>query len=460
MGKKLLFLPILVGLLVGCAGSKKSAQVPVSPQWVQARPTSQIYYVGIGSARKTVDPNGYMQAAKQSALADLASDISINISSNSVLSAFETQQRFFEDYSSTIKAEAQKELEGYEIVETWEDVSNYWVYYRLSKDLYKKQVDEKKQKATAKSLDFYDKALKSIEQGDVRVGLVLLVKALEPIKPFFAETIMANYNGSDIFLGNEIIQLISSTLNSLSITGSSYTNVKLGQPLTQKDLQFLVNYKANKLQKGIPLKANYSEKPISQNRAVTDINGAAGFSIDAVRSSKPSEKFSVSMDFDVILSEATTDFAIRKILSRFNVPYTELIVNISKPSFHIASIEKNIGAVLNKSIISEAVKRKLVEAAMPIVLSSNEADFVINIDASTVQVSETGGYKQAALSTIISVTSSNGVEVYRKSLDRILGSHFDIEMAGKNAFVEASRKVENSVMREIIEVVVKGKSSY
>ena len=401
-----------------------------------------------------------MQAAKQSALADLASDISINISSNSVLSAFETQQRFFEDYSSTIKADAQKELEGYEIVETWEDLTNYWVYYRLSKDLYKKQVDEKKQKATAKSLDFYDKALKSIEQGDVRVGLVLLVKALEPIKPFFAETIMAKYNGSDIFLGNEIIQLISSTLNSLSITGSSDTKVKLGQPLTQKDLQFVVNYKANKLQKGIPIKANYSEKPIAQNRAVTDINGAAGFSIDAVRSSKPSEKFSVSMDFDVILYEATTDFAIRKILSKFNVPYTELVVNISKPSFHIASIEKNIGVALTQNIISEAIKRKLVEAAMPIVLSSNEADFVINIDASTVQVSETGGYKQAALSTIISVTSSNGVEVYRKSLDRILGSHFDIEMAGKNAFVEASRKVENSVMREIIEVVVKGKSSY
>lgn len=460
MGKKILFLSILIGLLAGCAGSKKSTQVPVSPQWVQARPTSQIYYVGIGSARKTADPNGYMQAAKQSALADLASDISINISSNSVLSAFETQQRFFEDYSSTIKADAQKELEGYEIVETWEDVSNYWVYYRLSKDLYKKQVDEKKQKATAKSLDFYDKALKSIEQGDVRVGLVLLVKALEPIKPFFAETIMANYNGKDIFLGNEIIQLISSTLNSLSITGSPDVKVKLGQPLTQKDLQFVVNYKANKLQKGIPLKANYSEKPIAQNKTVTDLNGVAGFSVDAVRSSKTSEKFSVSMDFDVILYEATTDFAIRKILSKFNVPYTELLVNITKPSFHIASIEKNIGVVLPQNIISEAIKRKLVEAAMPIVLSSNDADFVINIDASTVQVSETGGYKQAALSTIISVTSSNGVEVYRKSLDRILGSHFDIEMAGKNAFAEASRKVENSVMREIIEVVVKGKSSY
>ena len=133
MGKKILFLPILIGLLVGCAGSKKSAQVPVSPEWVQARPTSQIYYVGIGSARKTADPNGYMQAAKQSALADLASDISINISSNSVLSAFETQQRFFEDYSSTIKADAQKELEGYEIVETWEDLTNYWVYYKIGR---------------------------------------------------------------------------------------------------------------------------------------------------------------------------------------------------------------------------------------------------------------------------------------------------------------------------------------
>ena len=57
---------IFAGLLMSsCGGSKKTVQTPVSPSWVQARPTIQLYYVGIGSARKSADANGYMQSAKQ-----------------------------------------------------------------------------------------------------------------------------------------------------------------------------------------------------------------------------------------------------------------------------------------------------------------------------------------------------------------------------------------------------------
>ncbi|HPV57331.1 MAG TPA: hypothetical protein PKW61_09415, partial [Tenuifilaceae bacterium] len=95
-----------------------------------------------------------------------------------------------------------------------------------------------------------------------------------------------------------------------------------------------------------------------------------------------------------------------------------------------------------------------------IVEKPNEADYVISIDASTVQISESNGYKQAALTATVSVKSIDGIEVYRKTLDRVLGSHFDIEMAGRNAYAEATKRVENTIMREIIEVVVKGKSSY
>ena len=209
MQRRSIILLTIAIVLGGCAGSQKTNQIPVSPSWVQARPNSSVNYVGIGSARKTGDPNSYMQAAKQNALADLASDISITISSNSVLSAFESQQRYFEDYSSTVRANAQKELEGYEVVGTWEDNTSYWVYYQLSKESYRKLVEEKKRNAVSKSLDFYDRALKSIAANEARTGLVMLIKVLEPIKPYFAETILASYNGNDIFLGNEIIQTIT-----------------------------------------------------------------------------------------------------------------------------------------------------------------------------------------------------------------------------------------------------------
>ena len=326
--------------------------------------------------------------------------------------------------------------------------------------IYRKITDDKKQKAAAKALDFYDKAQQNIAEGEVRVALVLLVKALEPIKPYFAETIMATYNGKDIFLGNEIIQSISTTLNKIAITVPRELKVKTGKAIQQNELRFLVNFNQSTPQKGIPLKASYTEKPITQNKSTTEPNGYAGFGIDAVRSSKPTEKFKVNLDFETIVSEATTDFTIRKVLTRFNVPIFEVDINIVKPVFAIQSIEKNIGNLTTSSILAEAVKRKLVESSMPIVEKPNEADYVISIDASTVQISESNGYKQAALTATVSVKSIDGIEVYRKTLDRVLGSHFDIEMAGRNAYAEATKRLENTIMREIVEVVVKGKSSY
>lgn len=459
MQSRPIILILIAIVLGGCAGSKKTKQVQVSPGWVQARPNSSIYYVGIGSARKIGDPNSYMQAAKQNALADLASDISITISSNSVLSAFESQQRYFEDYSSTVRANAQKDLEGYEVVDTWEDNTSYWIYYQLSKESYRKLVEEKKRNAVSKSLDFYDKALKSIASNEARTGLVMLVKALEPIKPYFAETILANYNGSDVFLGNEIIQTLSSVLNSLSVSGPRDISVKMGQPIAKNDLQFAVNYQQKKSQKGFPLKATYTEKPISQSKSITDDNGYANYSIDAVRSTKSNERFKVLIDFESVVYESTTDFTIRKLLSRFSPPSCEVVISIVKPSFYVTSIEKNIGNVMSENILLEAVKRKLIEDGLPMVQNQNGADYILSVDGATVQVSASGDFKQAALTVYVSVRNSAGVEVYRKNLDRVLGTHINIEVAGKNAYAEASKKID-TIMREIIEVVVKGRSSY
>ncbi len=460
MRTHLLWLLGVAFILTGCGGSRKASEVKVSPAWVQARPATSTYYVGIGSARKTVDPNGYMQTAKQNALADMASDISINISSNSVLSAFETQQRFYEDYTSTIKAQAQKELEGYEVVDTWEDEFNYWVYYRLSKEQYRVLVEAKKRDAAAKSLDFYGKATQSIDMGDIRGGLTLLVKALEPLKPYLAESMIVSHNGHDIFLGNEIIQRLSQTVSSLSVVGPQRVPVKLGRGISPSELQFTV-YDKNRLpQKGIALKANYSERTLLPYKTVTDAMGVAPFGIDAVRSSKPAEKLTMYIDIEPLVYEATTDFTLRKLLSKMSTPFTEVEIIVEKPVFYLTSSEVNVGKPLAERCLLEAAKRKLIESGMLITEKPSSADYSINIQAATIQSAQVGEYQQVALSATLSVKNSSGIELYRRSLDRIQGRHFDVTMAGKNAFNDAVKRLESTMMREVIEVVVKGKSSY
>lgn len=456
--KRILVLPLVTAIMLGCGGSKKVAQAPITPSWVQERPTQAGYYIGIGSARKTTPD--YQQAAKQSALADLASDISVSISSQSVLNAFESQNYFSEDFRSSIRAEAQKELEGYEVVDSWEDQNTYWIYYRLSKDNYRRMVEEKKAAAAAKSLDFYAKAITAIEGNDSRTALLILVKALEPIKPFFAETITATYRDKQIFLGNEIISTLTSTLNSLTLKGPKAVNVKLGYGIESDKLTYLVTSSNGIPQKSIPLKITYTERPLTNNRIVTNNQGEASFSINAVRSRKLTETITVGIDFESIVKEATHDFAIGKILARFKTPSTETQVIINRPRFLVTSNETNLGVAIERKPLAESLKRKILEAGFPITENPAEADYNININSSTRQTGQSGQYTQVSLNLQITVTNTNGNTVYTHSTDRINASHFEAQSAGINAYTNAAKRIESYIAEELIERIIKGDRTY
>ena len=69
----------LVALIFLSAGLLYSA--PKKPGWVKKRPNIKGYYIGIGIAEKTKGYKDYLRQAKNNALNELASEITINISS-------------------------------------------------------------------------------------------------------------------------------------------------------------------------------------------------------------------------------------------------------------------------------------------------------------------------------------------------------------------------------------------
>ena len=84
----------------------------------------------------------------------------------------------------------------------------------------------------------------------------------------------------------------------------------------------------------------------------------------------------------------------------------------------------------------------------------------MNISASTKTKGESGTYKQTVLAGSISVKDKTNAEIYSKQLDGIIGTHFEYQTAGVEAYKEASKKVEFTIAREIIDGVTKGKSGY
>ena len=432
---------------------------PTAAPWVLSRPTSGTYYIGIGSSKKGADANQYQQTAKQNALADLASDIKINISSNSLLYAFEKNLNLKEDFSSTIKAQTEDQLEGYEMVDNWEDAENYWVYFRLSKAEYLRLKEERKNKAVAIALDFFEKAQSAKNNGELRMSLINLIKSTEPIKPYFSEPLQINFKGNEINLGNEIFNEMNSVLSAINIESlNKQIDIKQGQVIPLGLLDFKVTGANGKPIQNLAVVASYSEKPIRNNKIKTDSKGIAAFQVNAVSSGKGMEIFKVALNLEDISSEATNDFLIRKLFNRLQAPESSVNINIIKPSFFITSNEMNLETPLTPAQIAESLKRKILESGYTFVDKEADADYKIVVNASTKSKAANGSYKQTQLNAIVSVKDKSGAEVYSYIFDSITGSHFDYQTAGLEAYKTAVKRTEASVARELIEGVLKTKS--
>ena len=448
---------LLLGLL-GCGSTKdvQQKQFLPKPEWVKSKPSSQTYYYGIGATRKTLDANQYMQNARQNALADMAGEISVNISSNSVIHAFESNLNFSEDFTSTIKTQAQQELEGYEMVDSWEDAENYWYFYKLSKARHQELKEKLRSDDITQSILLFTSALKSRSQGDVRLDIIQFIKELIPIKPYFSEPLPVEYNGEQIYLGSEIYKELAYTINQLEIVPiNKNISVQMGSEVPTSQLQFMATGYPTGPVHSIPLLAAYSEKPIRNNKQQTNANGIAEFSIDIVRSKNSIETFSVTLNIDDFLAETDADPLTRKLVKRFNLPNASVIINVTTASFAIITKETVLGEEQIPPLLEEGFKKKITDAKFNITHDTQNADYIVTIVAVANPQPETEQYKNVLVEGSIKMQNKSGDIVYFKSLEGFKGRHFNYKQAANEAFREVCRKCENSYFREMLDAVAK-----
>jgi len=187
------------------------------PDWVKKRPHSKIYFVGLGLAQKSGINREYIQTAKNNALSDLSSEITVNISSEFITRVVEQYGMVEEEVKSEIRASTEASLEGFELVDTWEDKNEYWVYYRLRRDLYYQQKQAKIERAMSRSLDLFDKGKVNEENKNISEALSFYLQSLAPIQSHIDEPLETQYRGSKIYLLNEIFSSVQSFLSKVPI---------------------------------------------------------------------------------------------------------------------------------------------------------------------------------------------------------------------------------------------------
>lgn len=437
-----LYLIFIFSLFTNCHTNKQITDLPPTPEWVTKKPINKNYYIGIGAAIKTVDIADYQSNAKNMALADLSSDISVNISTKSALHKMETSLGYSEEFMLSTLATSKEHLEGYEMVASFENDTHYWIYYRLSKEKYKNLKAQKKQNAIQLALDFYEKGNKNKENNNYYYALTFYLKGLEAIKNYLAESLETEYDEKKILLGNELLSSFLSTLKNISITPSQ-REIKLSpnNDLSNYPFLFFVKNEKQKALKLIPIEFNIGNIPLLDNTTQSNQKGEVFFSLGRTKPKNNPFVLNANFNMQLFTKQIISDPIFRKIINKITAPKGKIKVEVSKASFFIYSEEKNLNKALSIKPIKQKLEKLFLDNGYPLSNTENKADYIIKINANTYQDKNERAMYYAYLKGEIAVTDKKN-EIMKFGIDRQIGVQLSYEKAGWSAYEELNYKLE------------------
>ncbi|MDR0961635.1 MAG: LPP20 family lipoprotein [Mediterranea sp.] len=366
----------LFGLLLLIAACASSASAQNKPDWVKKHPVYELGYAGVGMSY-TSEPD-YRQKAKQSALADLVSEIKIEVSANSLLHSLSvngvSQQTFMED----VRITAQAEIEKFRLADSWEGNGEYWVYYTLNRLDYEAYVEARRQKAMRNAADYWDQGNRAMVQGNLNTGLALFIKAMETIEPVSHEELLYTHGGKTINLGVEIYTSLSDVFDGIALhVDPVYLEATPFQNITELA-------KITVARREVPLaNVHLLSRFISGGGDLapimpTDEAGVANLHVRSVTSKQSSQQVLITIDDAPFKSFLKSAYAVLFAKALTNLPQATLTIEVKQAvkTAYVRSKQSNMEAV------ERSVKSLLANNYFDVVDSPERADIIVTLDNS------------------------------------------------------------------------------
>jgi hypothetical protein len=458
---RLLTYSFLAFLICGC-GDKKIIQETVEPamaqpNWISDRPIQSGYYVGVGSSSKNEHPLDFSQVAKENALLDLASEIRVTISGESFLSTLEVNDYFQEEFISKISTSTKEYLEGYDLMDTWEDEGQYWSFYRLSVGEYNRIRAERKQSAMKRSADNLRRA-KSFElEGDVRGAISNYLDGLVGIHEYWTESNEFELNGESIYLDHELHHGFKDLLRDIQIEPNPLEVVLDQMNLYKEDVKILVHLRGNPV-RDFPLKYRVTFDG-GYNRFLSIRTNSAGLATIRIENvsleGSSTTRLEIESGMDKLDFEGIEMQVRKPLMDEISFSSRQIPVRLVLPSMSIESQESNLGATISAPMISTTLRSELASQGIRIVSSSAQADYIVRITAASKESGTSQGFHVTHLDVNIEVLHRiTGEVVYSWQENSIKGLQLNFESAGKEAYKKAAKKMEQIVGTEIIEAIL------
>lgn len=312
----LLMATTLVVLFSGCGARKKAALEALNPKpsWVDSTPRDGAYYQAVGVARKWGSMNNYQTEARNHALSQMAGQINASISSTSLLSQVEDRHGVSEILINNIRSKSEEMLEGYELVDKWEDQQYYYELYRLSKHRFASIKEQRKRDALQKALFRFREAEKMELSGEYAQALTLHAGVLD---------LLGNYLGDQSLLVDSVggfdpavasLQHIAQLFKAMAVMcPADAIDARVGQLVGEERLSFVVRDAQQRVQPNIPVRFSYNGGYLRKDKALSSGEGTVAGSVHQP-GGVGEYQFCVQIDTKAFFQQATRNLLVRKLL--------------------------------------------------------------------------------------------------------------------------------------------------
>jgi hypothetical protein len=438
MQKAILFICFI---LLSCGSTKNSSTVPTNaPDWVQKTPLSSFNYVGIGMAQKNA--TDYREKAQKMALTEISNSISVTVSSNNSLNVFQYDNTFNEFYRMNSMVSSASFIEGFEVVDNFEDKNSYYVYLSLSKQKHESLKIARIRKALESSLFKFDYAKKMLIEKNFSESIKQQIYALEDISEVLNEDLRFTEGGIEKPYVSVLMNSILTTLDQIEIN-FPYSELKINHAKDKMDITIdpiLVKLQGKALGY-FPLISNYSWLPGQSQYWKTGNSGV--FSINLMRNFNKNtrERITISVDVANYIKSINQNNVVHKIFENYQPKKFELQINKTLPTFEvnfygidqlkkrITNLEEQLNGFLERDFFTRATR-------------INKPELKIAIENKKVESLTVNGKTSIKLESKIMITNNNRQIIYQETIHNIIGIGNTLELAEQDALNSLLDKIK------------------
>ncbi|MAV64168.1 MAG: hypothetical protein CMG00_03135 [Candidatus Marinimicrobia bacterium] len=434
--KKIIFFILL--LFIQC--SSNSTELSLE-EWKEKKQDG--FWYGIGMVTKPFYGESIHEAARNQAIADIASQIKININQE-FKRVIEEFNHSISDYSlQVIESRINTTIEDFEIIDFKDSENSYMLMGRLSKAKYYENIDRKRSNAKDAALNYINSVKKPGKSAFEK-----LLKAESIIFPYLDNPLLVNRNGNSENLFNLINSLRSSLIERVNIVTDSHEIVV--KNLVDKNIPIKVTLIDSETNEKIPNFPIVTSLNRNSSDCFTNKLGECDFFIKKSFFNKDRVQFyniSINKNFLGIDSEY------------FNVLEDQVILKLEPTNIFLDISENNLGQTIKHSYMTPTFKKYFSSNFNSnFVDNKKKSDIIIKAIVNTIseseQKNEFGLYKVFANATIIIMLREKDEPILEILIDDVSGADFNSNVqAGYKALDKLSKKIFNETLPELVSIL-------